>query len=617
MTRAFKLLTFQASMLAAGALMMGVTADMARAAPPPAAAVQIGNFTFKVAGPDGEARDDRHLDQRRRYSRTRSSRRIGRSNRRCSTRATDFRSLSPSRTIRLFLLPAPAHDGHDRRQGVRLGTGRELVKTLPPPSSPNGERPATARRRDVPRPAPAKFMNSTRVILPHLDGAYNLGALPHPRSGARRRCGAGRDASRFSRLRPVSRRLARAWLFTIVRNCCRTAQAGAGGAMSLVIHESSLGEEAAAQMRKSPGRSPDSRRRSPAQGSMRSRSRGASRPFPEPFREAVVLRDLEESVLCRDRRSHRRADRHRDVAAGARTGDPRQGTAAAEQACRRAVKECEVMSACADQELLLGGLVDGELDAANVAMVEAHVARCEGCREELERLAGGAQPHERCDGVRHTAPEALAEPDRGLARAWQRLERPMTTGSCGWLAPWRSRSIGRLACDRHSDPARRALDRRSGNRVEPCPFAAARPPHRRADDQPAYRETLVQRQDRLFAAGARACRPRLSACRRAVGFDRWQDRCCDRLSPEAAHREPVRLAGQGRGRTVVRKGRLCGQGMEPQRPSLCGNLGHPRLPSCNSSSKLFEQRSSLVEFANCPVDVRERKPELACAIDMV
>ena len=44
------------------------------------------------------------------------------------------------------------------------------------------------------------------------------------------------------------------------------------------------------------------------------------------------------------------------------------------------------MPACVDQELLLGALVDGELDAANVAIVEAHVARCEGCREELERL---------------------------------------------------------------------------------------------------------------------------------------------------------------------------------------------------------------------------------------
>jgi anti-sigma factor RsiW len=64
------------------------------------------------------------------------------------------------------------------------------------------------------------------------------------------------------------------------------------------------------------------------------------------------------------------------------------------------------MAACVDQELLLGGLIDGELDAANTAMVEAHVARCEGCREELERLEavrnllGG-------EGVRHVAPESL------------------------------------------------------------------------------------------------------------------------------------------------------------------------------------------------------------------
>ena len=65
------------------------------------------------------------------------------------------------------------------------------------------------------------------------------------------------------------------------------------------------------------------------------------------------------------------------------------------------------MPACEDQELLLGGLVDGELDAANTALVEAHVARCESCREELERLQavrtllGG-------NGVRHSAPDSLA-----------------------------------------------------------------------------------------------------------------------------------------------------------------------------------------------------------------
>ena len=89
------------------------------------------------------------------------------------------------------------------------------------------------------------------------------------------------------------------------------------------------------------------------------------------------------------------------------------------------------MTACVDQELLLGGLVDGELDAANTAMVEAHVARCEGCREELERiqavrsLLGG-------EGVRHEAPASLHArvgnlPDLSGAKTPQRLP--------GWLAP--------------------------------------------------------------------------------------------------------------------------------------------------------------------------------------
>jgi anti-sigma factor RsiW len=66
------------------------------------------------------------------------------------------------------------------------------------------------------------------------------------------------------------------------------------------------------------------------------------------------------------------------------------------------------MPACVDQELLIGGLVDGELDAANVAMVEAHVARCEGCREELERLEA-LRMLTRGNGVRHLAPDRLRE----------------------------------------------------------------------------------------------------------------------------------------------------------------------------------------------------------------
>ena len=49
MTKAFKILVFQASSLLAGVLMMSVVADMAKAVPaPPAAAVTIDNFTFKA-----------------------------------------------------------------------------------------------------------------------------------------------------------------------------------------------------------------------------------------------------------------------------------------------------------------------------------------------------------------------------------------------------------------------------------------------------------------------------------------------------------------------------------------------------------------------------------------
>ena len=90
------------------------------------------------------------------------------------------------------------------------------------------------------------------------------------------------------------------------------------------------------------------------------------------------------------------------------------------------------MTACADQSLLLGGLVDGELDAANIALAEAHVARCEGCREELERLQA-VRSLMAMDGMRRTAPASLhvriaAMPE--LAAPTERARRLP-----GWLAP--------------------------------------------------------------------------------------------------------------------------------------------------------------------------------------
>ena len=98
------------------------------------------------------------------------------------------------------------------------------------------------------------------------------------------------------------------------------------------------------------------------------------------------------------------------------------------------------MAACVDQELLLGGLVDNELDAANIAMVEAHVARCDGCREELERLQV-LRNLLQTDGARYTAPESLSRriealPELAAPRAANdnRLLRWLGPGLAGALA---------------------------------------------------------------------------------------------------------------------------------------------------------------------------------------
>ena len=90
------------------------------------------------------------------------------------------------------------------------------------------------------------------------------------------------------------------------------------------------------------------------------------------------------------------------------------------------------MAACADQDLLLGGLVDGELDAANTAMVEAHVARCEACREELERLQA-IRTMLAAEGLRQVAPQSLK---RRIAALPELSSRQSPAGRLpGWLAP--------------------------------------------------------------------------------------------------------------------------------------------------------------------------------------
>lgn len=153
--------------------------------------------------------------------------------------------------------------------------------------------PVTSTAPGLPPPGAGQAQEFRRLVLPHLDGAYNLARY------------LTRDASlsedivqdavlrafrAFGQFRGGS---ARAWLFTIVRNCCRTAQAGRGGPVSLVISESALSEEAAAELSNAPDPGP-----TPEEEVFRkvdiNRVRSAIEAIPEPFRETIVLRDLEE-----------------------------------------------------------------------------------------------------------------------------------------------------------------------------------------------------------------------------------------------------------------------------------------------------------------------------------
>jgi RNA polymerase sigma factor (sigma-70 family) len=145
----------------------------------------------------------------------------------------------------------------------------------------------------TPRTGGGQAHEFRRLILPHLDGAYNLARYltRDPTLSEDVVQDAVLRAFRsFGQYRGGS---PRAWLFAIVRNCCRTAQAGKAGGVSLVISESALSDEAAAQLARQPDPSP-----SPEEEVFRKadvdRVRSAIEAIPEPFRETIVLRDLED-----------------------------------------------------------------------------------------------------------------------------------------------------------------------------------------------------------------------------------------------------------------------------------------------------------------------------------
>jgi RNA polymerase sigma factor (sigma-70 family) len=153
--------------------------------------------------------------------------------------------------------------------------------------------PASGLAPGTPPPGASQTYEFRRLVLPHLDGAYNLARYltRDPELSQDIVQDAALRAFRsFGQFRGGS---PRAWLFAIVRNCCRTAQAGTAGRVALVIHESGLSDEAAAQLSNHPDAAPGPEEEVFRKADI-NRVRSAIEAIPEPFREAVVLRDLED-----------------------------------------------------------------------------------------------------------------------------------------------------------------------------------------------------------------------------------------------------------------------------------------------------------------------------------
>ena len=215
-----------------------------------------------------------------------------------------------------------------------------------------------------------------------------------------------------------------------------------------------------------------------------------------------------------------------------------------------------------DVEAQVDAYLDGELAASDAAELEAHLAGCASCgRFRDDRLALRAAIAAQIP--RFQAPEALRARVRAALRkaaAPSRARRPAAPMVWRWAGARRvaRRRRGRQLAARGGAHRVGDPDRRSAG--EPRALAHARPPQRRGVVRPAHRETVVQRQARLLAAGARFRGAWLSATR---GPPRLSQRAAGGgagVRPAAALDQRVPVAG---GRALGQRGAAGTAGVPP------------------------------------------------------
>ena len=211
---------------------------------------------------------------------------------------------------------------------------------------------------------------------------------------------------------------------------------------------------------------------------------------------------------------------------------------------------------CAESEILLHALLDGELDAGHAREVEAHLESCPRCAAQLHayRELQQAMPAAQ---LRFTAPTSLRRRiERALPSAPPRASsrRSVLKGFAMGTALSAAIAASLVIAVIRTDQDQRVL---GDVALGACALASGRPPHRRADERPAHGETMVQRQARRRTARRRPDSPGLQADRRAARLYRRQGRRFHRLSAPHACDQSLRRAGSGLGTVAARSSRRC------------------------------------------------------------
>jgi len=155
-------------------------------------------------------------------------------------------------------------------------------------------RPQLAFQRGAAAPPADPARQFRELILPHLDSAYSFARY------LARDPTAAEDIVQEAFLRafrafPTWRGGApKAWLFAIVRNCFLTWAAGQGGAGRTVVDEGSLSAAQSLALANVPDAAQETPEAALARAQDAATLREVIETLPEPFRETLVLRELEE-----------------------------------------------------------------------------------------------------------------------------------------------------------------------------------------------------------------------------------------------------------------------------------------------------------------------------------